>query len=114
MLLLIWRKGFVTFSVVFLYLVFNRLHICVFRRKLLHSLSPNKRQLRMWDPELIAMKQRALVSQVYGKCESLFINYGRCECINLLQNVINPLPWSGEGIIGMHFVHPSVYMSVHP
>lgn len=37
------------------------------RRKLLQSLNPNKRQLRMWDPELIAMKQRALVSQVYGE-----------------------------------------------
>ncbi|XP_052235059.1 inversin-like isoform X4 [Dreissena polymorpha] len=37
------------------------------RRKLLQSLAPNKRQLRMWDPELIAMKQRALVSQIYGE-----------------------------------------------
>lgn len=37
------------------------------RRKLLQSLHPNKRQLRMWDPELIAMKQRALVSQIYGE-----------------------------------------------
>ncbi|XP_052812830.1 inversin-like isoform X2 [Mya arenaria] len=37
------------------------------RRKLLQSLSPNKRQLRMWDPELVAMKQRALVSQIYGE-----------------------------------------------
>ena len=41
--------------------------VLFFRKKLLQSLNPNKRQLRMWDPELIAMKQRALVSQVYGK-----------------------------------------------
>ncbi|KAL4217520.1 hypothetical protein ACF0H5_023969 [Mactra antiquata] len=37
------------------------------RKKLLQSLHPNKRQLRMWDPELIALKQRALVSQIYGE-----------------------------------------------
>ena len=45
-------------------MIFN---LSFFRKKLLQSLNPNKRQLRMWDPELIAMKQRALVSQVYGK-----------------------------------------------
>jgi len=27
---------------------------------------------------------------------------------------INPPPWSGEGIIGMHFVRPSVCPSVRP
>ncbi|XP_021351828.1 inversin-like isoform X2 [Mizuhopecten yessoensis] len=38
-----------------------------FRRKLLKQLHPNKRQLRMWDPEVIAMKQESLVRQVYGE-----------------------------------------------
>ncbi|KAK3083082.1 hypothetical protein FSP39_013452 [Pinctada imbricata] len=38
-----------------------------YRRKLLRQLHPNKRQLRLWDPEVIAMKQRALVKAVYGE-----------------------------------------------
>uniref|UniRef100_A0A8W8L3R3 Uncharacterized protein n=1 Tax=Magallana gigas TaxID=29159 RepID=A0A8W8L3R3_MAGGI len=38
-----------------------------YRRKLLRQLHPNKRQLHMWDPEVIAMKQRALVKSVYGE-----------------------------------------------
>ena len=42
--------------------------MCLFsRRKLLRQLHPNKRQLHMWDPEVIAMKQRALVKSVYGE-----------------------------------------------
>ena len=42
------------------------------RRKLLRSLTPNRRQLHLWDPEVIAMKQKALVKQIYGKVTSLF------------------------------------------
>lgn len=38
-----------------------------YRRKLLRSLTPNRRQLHLWDPEVIAMKQKALVKQIYGE-----------------------------------------------
>ena len=38
------------------------------RRKLLRSLTPGRRKiLHMWDPEIVAMKQRALVQRVYGR-----------------------------------------------
>ncbi|XP_046555449.1 LOW QUALITY PROTEIN: inversin-like [Haliotis rubra] len=36
-----------------------------FRKKLLRQIHPNKRQLQMWDPDVIAAKQRALVNQIY-------------------------------------------------
>lgn len=38
-----------------------------FRRKLLRALHPNRRQLLMWDPEIIALKQQALVHYIYNE-----------------------------------------------
>lgn len=38
-----------------------------YRRKLLKSLHPNRRQLQMWDPEIVALKQQALISQIYSE-----------------------------------------------
>nr|KAG5709865.1 hypothetical protein BaRGS_032689 [Batillaria attramentaria] len=37
------------------------------RRKLLKSLHPNRRQLQMWDPDIVALKQQALISQIYSE-----------------------------------------------
>lgn len=53
-------------------LCINSLSIyCVLRKKLLRQIHPNKRQLQMWDPDVIAAKQRALVNQIYSKCITL-------------------------------------------
>ncbi|RUS71221.1 hypothetical protein EGW08_021020 [Elysia chlorotica] len=38
-----------------------------FRRKLLRALHPNRRQLLMWDPEIVALKQQALVHYIYNE-----------------------------------------------
>lgn len=38
-----------------------------FRRKLLRSFHPNRRQLQMWDPEIIALKQQALIIHIYSE-----------------------------------------------
>ncbi|KAK7501505.1 hypothetical protein BaRGS_00007309 [Batillaria attramentaria] len=38
-----------------------------YRRKLLKSLHPNRRQLQMWDPDIVALKQQALISQIYSE-----------------------------------------------
>jgi len=38
-----------------------------YRRKLLRCLHPNRRQLLMWDPEVIALKQHALVNYIYNE-----------------------------------------------
>lgn len=38
-----------------------------YRRKLLKSIHPNRRQLQMWDPEIVALKQQALIYQIYSE-----------------------------------------------
>ena len=44
--------------------------VCL-RRKLLKSLHPNRRQLRMWDPDIVALKQQALIAEVYSESQFL-------------------------------------------
>lgn len=38
-----------------------------YRKKLLSTLHPNRRQLLMWDPEVVALKQQALVNYIYNE-----------------------------------------------
>ncbi|KAL8597661.1 hypothetical protein ACOMHN_031596 [Nucella lapillus] len=38
-----------------------------FRRKLLRSLNPNRRLLQMWDPDVVALKQQALIAEIYSE-----------------------------------------------
>ena len=42
-------------------------HLRTCRRKLLKCLNPNRRQLRMWDPDVVALKQQELIAQIYGE-----------------------------------------------